>query len=59
MTESEKLGYYYKQLQVIEDVLIQSKSVGDMGRIFQMEAEKEKVWFAVKWLESQGVQPLV
>lgn len=59
MTEQEKLGYYYKQMQVVEQGLIESKSVWDMWRIVQLEVEKEKVQFAIKRLESLWFQPII
>ena len=57
MTEEQRLQYYYNQLQTIEEALIIAKSQWDIGRIFQMEAEKIKVQDAISWLQSQWIIP--
>jgi hypothetical protein len=53
MSDQEKLGYYYKQLDVVENRLINAKKEGDIPSILLWESEKEKIQFAVNWLESQ------
>lgn len=52
MTNEEKLWYYHKQINVVENNLIVAREDGNIALIFQWEAEKEKLQFAIKWLES-------
>jgi hypothetical protein len=48
MDETTRLTNYYKQMQVIEEKLIQAKQVGDMMNVLLIETEKLKTWDAIK-----------